>query len=156
MIKKYTELKYLLFKDETSLNGYYHLVQKKLHGTHTKHSYVGLKDYHIQKAIDNNLPLMIHLCPDVDLSGTGKQKRENLSKCSFKDQTEVMIIPVKDLQRFRSTKMQESKSKDKQGNIRKFSSVKYEVWHYSWYPDYITGKGIINKKISPEDEGLGI
>ena len=156
MIQNTSEVKFQLFKDEESLNGFYHLVQKKLHGVLTKHSYVGLKNYHIKEALDLDLPIMIHLCPEVELRGTSRQKSENLKKCNYKDQTEVMILEQKNFFKFRSNGMTESKSKNELGDIRQFTEQRYEVWHYTWRPNYIEGRGMMNNQLTPEDEGLGL
>lgn len=148
------EIYYQLFKDEEVLNGYYHLVQKKLHGTESKHPYVGLKDYHIKEAEKLNVPIMIHLCPNVDLTGTSIQKGKALKNCTYKDQTEVMVLRQEHFYKFRTNNMQESKSKDEDGFVRLFTQNRYEVWHYTWYPDYIEGRGILKK--SPTTEQLGL
>jgi len=154
MIQSSQEIHYQLFKDEECLNGYYHLVQKKLHGTETKHPYVGLKDYHVQEAERLGVPIMVHLCPNVDLSGTSTWKSKQLKACTYKDQTEVMVIRPENFYRFRSNNMQESKSRDEEGAVRLFSQNKYQVWHYTWYPDYIEGRGIVKK--SPTTTELGL
>jgi len=154
MIINNQELYYQLFKHEECLNGYYHLVQKKLHGIETKHPYVGLKDYHIKHAQKLGTPIMIHLCPNVSLSGTGIEKEKALKACNYKDQTEVMVIRPEHFYLFRFSNMKESKSRDEEGNIREFTPNRYQVWHYLWKPDYIEGEGI--KRKTPTTEQLGL
>lgn len=154
MVTNNSEIYYQLFKDEEVLNGYYHLVQKKLHGTETKHPYVGLKDYHIKEAEKLNIPIMIHLCPNVNLTGTGAEKGRALKACTYKDQTEVMIIRPEHFYLFRFNGMQESKSKDEEGRIREFTQNRYQVWHYVWKPNYIEGEGIKKKSMTTSQLGL--
>lgn len=134
------EVIFQLFNYEGVLNGYYHLVQKKIHGG-TK-PYVGIKSFHIGKAIELGVPIMIHLCPDVELEGLSSyDKLQNLRKCTFKNQTEVMILQQKDFYNF----FYGSMSKDEEGNVIEFGKNKYQVWHYYWKPHYVEGKGIIKR-----------
>lgn len=148
------EIHFQLFKHEEVLNGYYHLVQKKIHGTESRHPYVGLKNYHVKEAEKLNLPIMVHLCPNVKLKGSISEKDAALKKCNHKDQIEVMILKPENFYKFKTKNMQESKSKNENGEIRRFTISMYEVWHYQWSPDYIEGVGIIKKKPTINDLGL--
>jgi len=157
------EIIFNLFREEEILNGYFHLVQKKIHG---KNNTVGIKDMHIKYAEYMDVPIMIHYCPDYYDNG------EPLSKANWKDQDSAMIIYPKDFYNLKHNSV--SYERDKEGNVildenntpkvksfhksyqSKVSWInenfsKYEVWHYPWYPDYKSDTGIIDKSSNIDD-----